>query len=86
MSLAIRGNDFNFFFTINKTKIELVNRKWTQKSTLFARLTPVFGRFGVRKSRFLDFFKVVMELFRKSWGIVFDLNMPTFGCTFNTKG
>ena len=31
-----------------------------------------------QKSRFLDFFKVVLELFRKCLGIVFGLKMPTF--------
>ena len=155
MSLAIRGNDFNFFFSTNKAKIELVERKWTRKSTLLVKLTSViwpfwgskksfsglfrtcfgvvqevfghcfwpwkayfwgyfqlerllndpenqnflskicsfwhfwgviFDHFGGRKSRFLDFFKVVLELFRKCLGIVFDLKRPTFGGIFSSKG
>ena len=52
MSLAIRGNDFLKFVGVNEAILELVDRKWTQKLTLFAN-------FWVRKSRFLDFFKVV---------------------------
>ena len=36
---------------------------------------------GGRKSRFFDFFKVVLE-FRKCLGIVFGLVGPTFGCFF----
>ena len=42
MCLAIKGNAFKFSFSTNKPKIELVERKWTQKSTLLAILTPVF--------------------------------------------
>ena len=153
MSLAIRGNDFCKIFSTNKAKIVLVGRKWTQKSTLLARLASViwpfwgskksfsgrscfagvweafghcfwpwkayfwgyfqlerllndpenqnflskicsfwhfwgaiFDQFGGRKSRFLDFFKVVLELFRKCLGIVFDLKRPTFECIFSSKG
>jgi len=41
---------------------------------------------GGLKSRFLDFFKVLLELFRKFLGIVFDLKRPTFGCIFSSKG
>ena len=37
MYLAIMGNDFNFFSSTNKPKIELVGRQWTQKSTLSAK-------------------------------------------------
>merc|ERR1712131_226917 len=68
MSLAIRGNDFNFFFDTNKPKIELVGRKWTQKSELFARLTSVIWPFwGSKKSFsgvFRSFLRVVWEVFR----------------------
>ena len=49
-----------------------------------------FGRFegscfpilGVKKVVFLDFFKVVLELFRKCLGIVFDLKK---GQIFSSK-
>ena len=34
--------------------------------------------FGGQKSRFLDFFKFVLVLFRKCLGIVFSLKRPTF--------
>ena len=45
-----------------------------------------FGQVGIRdlailggqKSRFLDVFEVVLELFRNRLGIVFDLKRPTF--------
>ena len=40
---------------------------------------------GDRKSRFFDFFKVVLE-FRKCLGIVFGLKIPTFGYIFSSKG
>ena len=52
MSLAIRGNDFNFFFTTKKPKIQLVGRKWTQKSTLLG----VFGVFTFGVFTFSIFF------------------------------
>ena len=45
-----------------------------------------FGHFGVQKSRFLDFLKVVLELFRSGLGIIFGLKMPTFSCIFSSKG
>ena len=37
----------------------------------------IFDYFGGQKSRFLDFFKVVLELFKKCLGIVFDLKRTT---------
>ena len=46
----------------------------------------IFGHFGGQKSRFLDFFKVVLELFRKCLGIVFGLKRPTFGGILSSKG
>ena len=55
MSLAIRGNDFCKFFGANKAKIELVKRKWTQKSTLLANLTVVGWAY-------LPFFKFVWKI------------------------
>ena len=63
MSLAIRGNDFKFFFMTNKPKIELIDRKWTQKSTLFAMLTSFLTIFGFKNSfsgvfQFFESFKV----------------------------
>ena len=72
-------NGFCKFISANKAKIELVERKWTQNTPLLAKLTPVFWPFWVQKSRFLDFFKVVLDLFRKCLGIIFGLKGPTFG-------
>ena len=80
MPLAIRGNDIWKFFGANRAKIELVQRKLTQKWTLFAKLTPVIWPFWSKKNRILDFFKVFLELFRKCSGIIFGFKRPTFGC------
>ena len=69
MSLAMRGNDFNFFFSTNKAILELVDRNWSKKSTLLANLTPVIWPFEGQKSPFLDFFAVFLEFFRKCVGL-----------------
>ena len=86
MYLAIRGNDFFLIVGVKEGTLELVDRKLTQISTLFAKLTSVFWQFWGRKSHIRDFLKVVLELFRKCLGIVFDLKRPTFGCIFSSKG
>ena len=83
---SYQGNDLNFHFSNNRLKVELVDRKLTQKLTLFTRLTLGFGHFGGRTGRFLDFFKVFLELFRKCLGIIFDFETPTFGFSFISKG
>ena len=49
-------------------------------------LGVIFDHFRDRKSHFLDFIKVVFELFGKCLGIVFDLKRPTFVCIFSLKG
>ena len=64
-------------------KIENFSQKFEPLLT-FGRF--IVGHFGGRKSHFLDFFKVVLELFGKCLGIVFDLKRPTFGCIFSSKG
>ena len=46
----------------------------------------IFDHFGGQKSRFLDFFKVVLKLFRKCLGIVFGIKRRTFACSFSSKG
>ena len=63
MPLAIRGNDLKIFFMTNKPKIELIDRKWTQKSTLFCHFDVIFDHFGFKNSfsgdfRFSENFKV----------------------------
>ena len=45
-----------------------------------------FDHFGGQKSRFLDFLKVVLELFRSCLGIIFGLKRSTFRCIFSLKG
>ena len=57
MSLAIRGNDFLKFVGVNEAILELVDRKWTQKLTLFAKLTPVFWPFWGSKKSFSGLFR-----------------------------
>ena len=54
-----------------------------QKSTLWE---GHFDHFGVQKSRFFDFLKVVLELFRSGLGIIFGLKMPPFSSIFSSKG
>ena len=46
----------------------------------------ILGLFWGQKVTFLDFSKVVQELFRKCLGIVFGLKRPTFGCICSSKG
>ena len=62
MSLAIRGNDFNFFFDAKKAIIELVGRKWTQKLTLLAKLTTLFWRFWGSKKSYSGLFQSWFEV------------------------
>ena len=51
MSLANRGNDFKFFYEPNKAILELKNRKWVQKSTIFGqidiRVLAILSRQGI---------------------------------------
>ena len=50
MSLANKGNDFNFFYEPNKAILELKNRKWVQKSTIFGQIDiRVLVILGVKK-------------------------------------
>ena len=46
----------------------------------------IFDHLGCQKSRFLDFFKVVLELFEKFLSFVFGLKKPTFDCMLSYKG
>ena len=58
MSLAIKGNDLSKFFDANKAILVLVDRKWTTKLTLFAKLTSVFCPYwGSKKVIFGTFSK-----------------------------
>ena len=77
IKVAIKGNDFCMIFGTNKAKIELVERKWSKTRHIWP--------FWTRKSRFLDFFNVALELFKKCLGIVFDLKRATFGGTISSK-
>ena len=45
-----------------------------------------FDHFGGQKNRFLDFLKVVLEMFRSCLGIIFGLKRRTFMCIFSSKG
>ena len=53
---------------------------------IFAVLRGHFRQFWGQKSRSLDFFKVVLESFRKFLSIVFGLKRPTVGCIFSSRG
>ena len=60
--------------------------KWPQKSKFLVKNWPIYGiseghfwPFWGLKSSFLEFSKVVLELFRKCLGIVFGLKGPIFG-------
>ena len=46
----------------------------------------IFDNFGGQKSRFLHFFILVLESFRKFLSIVFGLKRSTFECIFSSKG
>ena len=45
-----------------------------------------FDHFGGKKTRFLGFFKVGLELFRSCLGIIFELKMHNFSFIFRSKG
>ena len=51
----------------------------------FSHLRGHFYHFWVQKIRFLDFLKVICELFRSSLWIIFSLLRPTFGCMLSSK-
>ena len=69
-------------FQINKSKKKKINfRYWPNPQVKLG-----FGDFGSTKSRFLDFLKVVLEMFRSCLGVIFGLKMPTFSCIFSSKG
>ena len=57
MSLAIKGNDLSKFFDANKAILVLVDRKWTTKLTLFAKLTSVFCPYWGQKKSFSGLFQ-----------------------------
>ena len=46
----------------------------------------IFDNFGGQKSRFLDFFKVVLNLFGKCLGFIFGLKKPISECIFSSIG
>ena len=63
MCLAIRGKAIKKNIGVNEAILELVERKLTQKSTLFVKLTPVFWLFwGSKKS--------ISGLFQSCFGVV----------------
>ena len=44
-----------------------------------------FDQYGGQEGRFMDFIKVVLELFKKCLGIIFELKMHTSGCILCSK-
>ena len=63
IGLAIRGNDFIIVLSTNKLKIELVERKWTQKWTFLTKLVSVFWQFWGLKKSYSGLFQNVWEKF-----------------------
>ena len=53
----IEGNVFFLFLGTNKPKIELVARKLTQNTSLFAKLASVFWPIWLSKKSFPGFFR-----------------------------
>ena len=92
LSFIKNHKNVKFYFKIeNKWKNLFFFNRWV--FVYFPRFDPVlthiwpfwwviFGNFGGRKSRFLDFFKVVWELIRKCLDIIFGLKRPTL-CEFS---
>ena len=64
----MKENTFCTFFGASRAILELVDRKWTKKSTLLAKLTPVIWPFWGSKKSFSGLFQscfgVVQEVFR----------------------
>ena len=58
----------------------------TSKNKTFGQNIADFDHLGGKKSRFLDFLKVVLEMFRSCLGIVFGFKRRTFMCIFSSKG
>ena len=82
------GNYFKFCLSTFKAILKLLGQKYTIKSKLLPKLIPhwrPFLDFG-QKTTFLDFSKVVLELFRKYLSIVIDFKRHTFVCIFSSKG
>ena len=46
------GERFFLIIGVNKLILDLVERKWNLKSTLFAKLTPMFLKFRVSKKSY----------------------------------
>ena len=57
------------------TKIEIF---WWNFGNFCLNSYPWFDNFCGQKSRFLDFFKVVLKMFRKCLGIIFGFRRPIF--------
>ena len=75
MTLTIRGNDFCKFFGANKVRLELVDRKLTQKSTRLTKLTSVYNWpfLGVEKVVFWTFSKFFWTCLGSVWVLLLAL-------------
>ena len=75
------------YFWLERLRNDPQTRDFRSKLCSFWRFSRVvFDHFWGQKSRFLDFLKVLLELFMKCLGIIFGLKRPTFGCIFSSKG
>ena len=90
MCLTIRGNELNFFFQHKRAIIRARIAKKDPKIGTFCRIgirdLAILGHFGGQKNRILAIFKVVLELFKKYLGIIFDIKRPSFGSIFSSFG
>ena len=78
---------FEGYFQLQRLINDPENQDFRSNICSFWRFLCVFfDNFGGRKSRFLDFFKVLLEFFREGLGIILRLKTPTIGCIFSSIG
>ena len=86
-SLEVLGGTLFNFFWCQKVNFRARRSKMDPKIDTFGHIdTRVLAILGVKKNRFLDFVKVVLELFRKCLSTVFGFKRPTFGFILSQKG
>ena len=84
--LSLKGPTFGCILIPKGREITSKIEIWGPKFVHFGRFEGSFLTILGVKSRFLDFFKIVLDLFGKCLSIVFGLKVPTFGCILSSKG
>ena len=74
---------FLVYFQLEMLIYDLKNRNLR---AIFGPWEYHFDHFQGQKTRFVDFLKVVLELFKSCLGIIFDLKSHNFRCIFSSKG